>query len=169
MEPIAKNIMVSNYHTIPSKATVAEAVRAFKEAGGPGDKRRVFGMMVVDEQGNLIGMLSMYDILILLRPKHIHIWADMDDIDISGIIDTVCERARNVKVEDIMTTEVITVTPETHLFTILDIMLRKHVRRIPVIDKGTIVGIVYISDLFYFLYDKLAATGPQQNGSSRKT
>ncbi|HIC85293.1 MAG TPA: CBS domain-containing protein, partial [Desulfobacterales bacterium] len=103
------------------------------------------------------------------RPKHIHIWADMDDIDISGIIDTVCERARNVKVEDIMTTEVITVTPETHLFTILDIMLRKHVRRIPVIDKGTIVGIVYISDLFYFLYDKLAATGPQQNGSSRKT
>jgi len=69
MEPIAKNIMVSNYHTIPSKATVAEAVRAFKEAGGPGDKRRVFGMMVVDEQGNLIGMLSMYDILVLLRPS----------------------------------------------------------------------------------------------------
>ncbi len=159
MEPIAKNIMVSRFHTISHSATVAEAVRAFKEAGGPGEKRRVFGMMVVDEQGNLIGMLSMYDILLLLRPKHIHIWADMSDIDISGIIDTVCERARSVKVEDIMTTELITVSPDTHLFAILDIMLRKHVRRLPVIDNGKIVGIVYISDLFYFLYDKLAGDG----------
>ncbi len=155
MEPTARNIMVSEFRTISPSATVAEAVKAFKEAGGPGE-RRVFGMVVVDGEGKPIGMLSMYDILLLLRPKHIHIWADMTDIDITGIIDRVCEKARSVKVQDIMTPEVITVSPDTHLFAILDIMIKKHVRRLPVVERGRTIGIVYISDLFYFLYDKLA-------------
>ncbi len=156
MEPVARNIMVSNYRTISADATVAEAVRVFREAGEMGGGRRIFGMMVVDEKGRLKGMLSMYDILLLLRPKHIHIWADMKDINITGIIDTVCERARSVKVGDIMTTDVITITPDTHLFAILDIMIKKHIRRLPVMEGDRIVGIVYISDLFYFLYDRLA-------------
>ncbi len=97
MEPIAKDIMVTDFHTILYSATIEEAMRKFKEASSSGNRRRVFGMMVVDEQGKLIGMLSMYDILLLLRPKHIHLWADMNDIDITGIIDTVCDRARHKK------------------------------------------------------------------------
>ena len=156
MEPTAQNIMVTDFQTISAKATIAEAVRAFRDAGGPKGGRRIFGMMVTNEEGNLIGMISMYDILLLVRPKHIHIWADMKDIDISGIIDTVCEKARTIRVEDIMTTDLITVTPDTHIFAILDIMIKKHIRRIPVMDGDKIAGIVYISDLFYFLYEKLA-------------
>ena len=38
----------------------------------------------------------MYDILLFIRPKHVHIWGKMDDIDIAGIIDLSCEKARNV-------------------------------------------------------------------------
>jgi CBS domain-containing protein len=37
---------------------------------------------------------------------------------------------------------------------ILDIMIKKHVRRLPVLDNGKIVGIVYISDLFYNILDR---------------
>lgn len=131
MEPIAKDIMVTDFHTILYSATIEEAMRKFKEASSSGNRRRVFGMMVVDEQGKLIGMLSMYDILLLLRPKHIHLWADMNDIDITGIIDTVCDRARHKKVEDIMTTDLITISPDTHLFTILDIMIKKTCKTYP--------------------------------------
>ena len=54
-----------------------------------------------------------------------------------------------------MTTDVITVSPGTHLFVILDTMIKKHIRRIPVMDGDRIVGIVYISDLFYHLYERL--------------
>jgi CBS domain-containing protein len=39
---------------------------------------------------------------------------------------------------------------------ILDIMIKKHIRRVPVIDGDKIEGIVYISDLFYYFARKLA-------------
>ena len=39
-----------------------------------------------------------------------------------------------------MTTELITITPETHLLLIIDIMIKKHVRRLPVLEGGKIVG-----------------------------
>jgi CBS domain-containing protein len=112
-------------------------------------------MMVMNEAHKLIGMISMYDILLLMRPKHIHIWADMNDIDVTGLIDTTCERAKSILVGDIMTRDLITVSPDTHLFVILDIMIKKHIRRIPVIEDERIAGIVYISDLFYYLSQKL--------------
>jgi len=53
-----------------------------------------------------------------------------------------------------MTTEVITVTPDTHILLIVDLMLRKHIRRIPVIDAGKVVGIVHISNIFFYLMEK---------------
>jgi len=36
-------------------------------------------------------------------------------------------------------------------------MIKKHVRRIPVVENGKIHGIVYISDLFYQLLGRLGA------------
>jgi CBS domain-containing protein len=82
----------------------------------------------------------------------------MDDIDISGLLDSVCGRAKQIRVEDIMTTDVVTVSPETDIMLILDIMIKKHIRRLPVIDDGKIQGVVYISDLFFYLVDKLASS-----------
>jgi len=95
-----------------------------------------------------VGMLSMYDILLLIRPKHIHIWGEMQDIDVTGIIDEACRRAKPILVGDIMTTDVVTITPDTHLLMIVDIMIKKHIRRLPVVDNGKVVGIVYLSAVF---------------------
>ena len=53
-----------------------------------------------------------------------------------------------------MTPEVITITLQTHVLMILDIMIKKHVRRLPVLENGKIAGIVYISDLFYNFLDR---------------
>ena len=149
VEDTARNIMVREFQTISPDKSIADAVRIFKEIGGPESHRRLFGMMVTDETGKLIGMISMYDILLLMRPKHIHIWADMKDIDVTGLIDITCERAKSILVGDI------TIRPETHLFVILDTMIKKHIRRIPVMEGERIAGIVYISDLFYYIYQKL--------------
>lgn len=150
----AKDVMTTKLHTLRPDASIAESVRLFKAAGEEG-RRRVFGMLVIDKAGRLIGMVSMYDILLFIRPKHIHIWGAMDDIDVSGLLDDVCERAKSVRVEDIMSTDIITVTPDTHLMVVLDTMIKKHVRRIPVIEGDRIQGIVYISDLFNHLAERL--------------
>ncbi len=134
--------------------TIAEAVKVFTAASAAED-RKMFGMMVTDEDSKIIGMLSMYDILVFINPKHVHIWGMMEDLDISGMIAASCEQARSILVADIMTTEVVSVTPDTHLLMVLDIMLKKHVRRLPVLEDDRVKGIIYISDLFYHILSRM--------------
>jgi CBS domain-containing protein len=152
----ARNVMATAFRTLRSDLTVMDAIKLFQKASQE-EQRRIFGMIVTDEAGRLIGMLSMYDILLFVRPKHVHIWGTMTDIDVSGLMEVVSERAKAVRVGELMTTHVITVTPDTHVMVILDIMIKKHIRRIPVVSGEEVEGMVYLSDLFYFLVDKLSA------------
>ena len=150
--------MDTRFHTLSPETPITEAVKRFREASSE-EGRRIFGMMVLDEDDKLIGMLSMFDILLLMRPKHVHIWGKMDDIDIAGIIDSSYAKAKSIQVGDIMTREVVTIGPETHKFMILDIMIKQHIRRLPVVEGDRILGIVYISDLFYDILDRVADVG----------
>ncbi len=72
-------------------------------------------------------------------------------------IEEACRRARSILVGDVMTTEVITITPDTHLLMIVDIMIKKHIRRLPVVEDGRVIGIVYTSTIFYELMEKLVS------------
>jgi CBS domain-containing protein len=153
MNLTAKDIMCTKFHTLTPQTPLNEAVKLFQQASKE-ESRKIFGMMVTDPADHLVGMISMYDILLVLRPKHIHIWGLMDDIDIAGIVDSSCEKTKSILVGDIMTPEVVTITSQSHVLMILDIMIKKHVRRLPVLENGKIVGIVYISDLFYNFLDR---------------
>ncbi len=154
MNTTVKDVMITRYHALRPDMPISEAVGMFKRAAEE-EGRKIFGMMVTDAEGRLIGMLSMYDILLFIRPKHIQIWGMMDDVDIAGLVEAACKKARDIRVDDLMTTEVVTVTPDTHLLVVLDIMISKHIRRIPVLEDDRIQGIVYISDFFYHLVDQL--------------
>jgi CBS domain-containing protein len=112
--------------------------------------------MVTDDNDHLVSMLSMHDILLFIQPKHTHIWGEMEDIDPDLILDERLERVKKIQVQDIMSTDVITVSPETHILIIVDIMIKKHVRRIPVIENSEVVGIIYRSAVFYHLLNKFA-------------
>lgn len=153
MEKTTKAVMHTRFTTLSPEHTVKEAVQRLHNASREYG-RRVFGMMVTDEKGKLVGMLSMYDIFIFLRPKHIEIWGEMDDVDLTGIMEDVLARAGTITVGDIMTTDLISITPDTNLMMIVDIMIKKHVRRLPVLDGNEIVGIVFISDVFDYLLKK---------------
>lgn len=151
----AEDIMITNFHSLRPNTTIAEAAQCFKEASAKAE-RRVFGMMVIDQNDHLVGILSMYDILLFFQPKHAHIWSEMNDIDISGLFDNICKKSSEIYVGDIMSTDITTVQKDTHLFAVLELMNRKHIRRIPVLEGEHVVGIVYISDLFFHLVDKMA-------------
>lgn len=150
--------MTQHFLTLRPDMTIREAVQVFRQASEL-TGRPVFGLMVTDYREQLVGMLSMYDIFLLLRPKHIHIWGEMTDLDLSGMLAQACQQAGRTLVGDIMTTDVITIGPETHLLYIIDIMLKKHVRRIPVLDQGRILGIVYISRVFAHLLEAFQEIG----------
>ncbi len=155
MSLTARQVMDTRFETLRPEMSISEAVNIFQRAGRERG-RTVFGMMVTDAAGTLLGLLSLYDILLLLRPKHIHIWGEMEDLEVSGLLEDACRRTHGVLVGDIMTTDVITITPDTHLLLIIDIMIKKHVRRLPVLADGKILGIVYLSGVFNRLLEELA-------------
>ena len=159
MKIVARDIMDTGFHSISPHTPINGAVKIFKQASRE-EGRRIFGMMVLDGNKKLVGMLSMYDILLFMRPKHVHIWGKMDDIDLAGIIDTSLEKAKSIQVGDIMSQEIVTIGPETHKFMILDIMIKQHIRRLPVVENDKILGIVYISDLFYDVLDRFTDVRP---------
>ena len=154
MKLVAEDIMTTNFHTLTPQIPVDQAVGFFKKATEDTGKK-IFGLMVIDDKEKLVGMISMYDILLFLRPKHIHVWGPMEDVDIGKILEVSFNKTRSVHVGDLMTPDVITVFPQTHIFKILDIMIKKHIRRLPVVEDGNIRGIIYISDLFYELLERL--------------
>jgi CBS domain-containing protein len=146
----AKDFMDTRYHVLHPQQNIAEAVSAFQKAS-ESEKKKIFGMMVIDDDDRLVGMLSMYDILNYVQPKHVAIFGEMEDLDPAQVYKNRLKTIRSILVDDIMTTEVVTIRPDTHLMVIADIMIKKHIRRLPVVEDQSVVGIVYVSDVFYGL------------------
>ncbi|MFO7495882.1 MAG: CBS domain-containing protein [Desulfobacterales bacterium] len=153
---IARDVMDTRFHCLQPEDTIASAVRRFKTSSDA-EGKKIFGMMVTDSNGRLVGMLSMHDILLFIQPKHVEIWGEIEDVDPEPIFDALLARVKNIRVADIMTTELVTIKPDTHLFVIVDLMIKRHTRRLPVVDDDAVVGIVYRSDLFYHLLRRFIA------------
>jgi len=154
MKTTAASIMTTEFPTLLPETPLIDAIRIFRESSRQ-HGRRIFGIIVTDTHRHLVGMLSMYDILLYVRPKHIQVWGAMEDLDVSGLIDAAGSRLKSILVGDIMTPDVITVGPQVDLLMVLDIMIKKHVRRLPVVEEQRIIGIIYISDLFNHLLEQI--------------
>ena len=149
----ACNIMDTRFHTLRPQQSVADAVKLFRTASEQ-EGKKIVGLMVTDAQERLVGMLSMYDILLFIRPKHAALWGEIEDLRREEVFDELLDRVKAIRVEDIMTSEVVTIGPDTHAMVIADLMISRHIRRLPVVEGREVVGIVYISDLFYHLLQK---------------
>ena len=152
----ARDFMDTQFHTLHPQQNIAEAFTVFQKASQT-EKKKIFGMMVTDDEDRLVGMLSMYDVLNYVQPKHAAIFAEMDDLDPTEAYRDRLSTIQNILVDDIMTTDVVTVGPDTHLMAIAEIMIRKHIRRLPVVAEQSVVGIVYASDVFYRIMTMFSA------------
>lgn len=150
----AKQVMDTRFHFLHPKQSVVEAIRLFKSAGEK-DGKKIFGMMVIDDDDRLVGMLSMFDILLYIQPKHIGILGEMEDISPEPLFESLLNRVKKIRVEDLMSTTLVSVKPDAHLLVVMDIMIRKHVRRLPVVEDDRVIGILYRSDLFDYMIGKL--------------
>lgn len=153
----ANTIMDTRFHVLHPRDTIPAAVQAFKSAG-ISENKKIFGMMVIDDEDHLVGMVSMFDILLYLRPKHIRILGEMADIGQDQVLEGMVRRVKGIRVSDLMTTDLVTVGPDVPLLMVMEIMLQKHIRRIPVVEKGQVMGIIYRSALFHRLMDTIAET-----------
>jgi len=154
MKSTAASIMTTQFPTLLAETPLSAAINIFRESFKE-HRRRLFGIMVIDKNQHLVGILSMYDILLYLRPKHIQVWGSMEDLEVNGLMDAAGSRIKSILVGDIMTPDVITIDPGVDVFMVLDIMIKKHVRRLPVVEDQRIIGIIYISDLFNYLLQRI--------------
>lgn len=162
MRVTARDVMITPYATLLPSLYLPAAFEMFKKASTV--EGELQGMMVVDEEGHLVGVLSMYDIFLYFVPKHIQVWGSIEDIDFSELMDKAYEKAQNVRVEDVMTKDPISITPDTPLMSILDLIIKKHIRRIPVIDDDKVVGLIYAANVFYHLVNQVSLVSLVKGG-----
>jgi len=62
------------------------------------------------------------------------------------------------RVSEIMTSEVIRVTPEDHINDCVALMKSHHVRHLPVVEDGRVLGMLSLRDLFSEIIDEQAHT-----------
>lgn len=95
------------------------------------------------------------DVIALLLRWHISALPIVDDEDkmvgIMSEIDlvnlTFDGNARDTIVEEVMVTDIVSFSPNTQLAELVQAFSKRHLRRVPIIDKGKVVGIVSRRDI----------------------
>ena len=95
------------------------------------------------------------DVIALLLRWHISAMPVVDDDDrIVGIVSeidlvnlTFDGNAADTTVEEIMVTDIVSFSPDTQLADLVQTFSIKHLRRVPIVDKGKVVGIVSRRDI----------------------
>lgn len=102
---------------------------------------------VVDKQQNLIGLVAVRDILLPLFPNYgDYIHDNVHSRDFSEMEEGYPE-ILGKKVEEVMSSNPLTVSPNTCILEAASYMGLKHFRRIPVLEGGKLLGMVSIGDI----------------------
>jgi len=145
-------LMSKNIVFVLPTTTVADAARMMLA-------NRISGLPVLDAAGRLVGIVSEGD---LLRRAELETegkqagWLKALLMPASAAEDYVVTHSRHVS--GVMTHNPVFVTPDTELSEAVQLMLRKRIKRLPVLEKGTLVGVISRTDLLRALVRKLIAS-----------
>jgi len=141
----AHDIMTWGAITVEPEATVTRAVRLMLQ-------NKISGLPVVDAKGQLVGMVTEGDFLRRgeigterRRPRWLEFLLGPGKLAAEYV------QAAGQKVEEIMTSEPRTITPETPLEEVVSLMERHRIKRLPVVQDGKLVGIVSRANLLHAL------------------
>ncbi|HEY7535778.1 MAG TPA: CBS domain-containing protein, partial [Thermodesulfobacteriota bacterium] len=115
--------------TITPSTPISEAALSMREED-------IGALVVVNDRGNPIGILTDRDIVV------------------SVVADS--KNPVESSVEDVMTKQLISVQEDASIFEILKILAKNNIRRVPVMRKGKLVGIVSVDDLIVVITTELS-------------
>jgi CBS domain-containing protein len=127
----ASEIMTRNVVTVRTDTTVREAVKLLTQ-------HRITSLPVVDEQGNVVGIVSELDLLRDRMPHdpRAHLWSHNDRRADPGRL-----------VLDVMTDTVICLSENADTADLAELLINNNVRAIPILSGADMVGIVSRRDV----------------------
>ena len=140
----AKDIMTSDVTTVKPSTTIEELARILME-------HRISGAPVVDDNENLIGVVTENDLI--SQNKRLHIPTVVRLFDAFIMLESPASIEKELKkmaantVDDICTKDIITVGEDTALEEVATIMYEKKVHLIPVVEGKKIKGIIGKMDI----------------------
>jgi len=137
-----KDVMTVDVICIKKDADIHEAARILSE-------NRISGLPVVDEEKHLIGILTEADILYSAGMKKSHNFRDI----LRHVLGEPHPKIRNgSKVEEIMTTKVITTSPDRDIKEVARILDENMIKRLPVVDENNkLIGIISRANIVRYL------------------
>ncbi len=123
------------------------------EAGRLLIKHKISGMPVIDNENHIVGMITEADLLTIAGIPRGHVF---NDVVMKYVLNKPTPQHRaGKKVKDIMSSPVITVSPDTTVKKIAIILDEKRIKRVPVVDEANkLVGIVSRGDIIRVVCEK---------------
>jgi CBS domain-containing protein len=146
----ASDIMTRKVLTVGRETSVANAIRLMLD-------NNISGLPVLDD-GKVVGILTEGDLLRRSETgteKHRPRWLEI--LMGPGRMAGEYVRTHGRKVEDIMTTDLISVAGDAPLDEVVGLMERRGIKRVPVLDGDLLVGVISRADLLRSLLQTLDA------------
>ena len=138
-----EEVMTRDVITVAPTAPIHKAAQLMVEHG-------VSGLPVVDDDGRLVGIISEGDLILRQTRRGEKPWWSRFFEDGEQLVREY-QRAMGTTVGEVMTREVITISPVWGIETAATILQNRRIRRLPVVLDGQLVGIVTRADLIKVL------------------
>jgi len=132
----ALDVMTGTVISVKPEMTVREAAKVLMDHG-------ISGAPVIDENGSVVGMLSEGDLIhraeLETEERRHSWWLDLfsSNRDARDYV-----KAHSKLVADVMTRNVVSIDEATSLPEVANILETRHIKRVPVMNAGRVVGIV---------------------------
>jgi CBS domain-containing protein len=146
-----QNAMEKNVITLRRVDKIEEAAKALR-------KNKISGAPVMDEDQNMVGIISEGDIMRLLEVHspnlNLILPSPLDLIELpirmKHEYDEISEgikKAALVLTQEIMTKKVVSISPNKSISDAAELMDSHRIKRLPVVDNGELVGIITRGDI----------------------
>ncbi len=139
-----EEIMTKEVITVSPNTPLKEVGELFKE-------KRISGMPVVDEKGDIVGVITLTDLMKIL--SNIYRWKQLEkstpDLKLSEMFEI---EKSNAKVKDFMSKNVLTLAEADTMDEAARKMFVSGVHTLPVLREGKLVGIIGKRDLIHVCF-----------------
>ncbi len=140
----AKDIMETQVISVSPDMEIKKAVTLLLD-------NHINGVPVVDDENRIVGLLCQSDLIFQQKEIHMPPILTLLDSYIPLVSSQKLEEELNkiaaTRVEQAMVTDVTTVTADTPITEIANLMVEKHFHTIPVVDGMTVIGIIGKEDV----------------------